>query len=64
MLDTTTTMREPADDDMVADGVTTEPVTATSYTCPHCSFVNWCTFDQGHTGQCHCDKGHYRDGNH
>jgi hypothetical protein len=40
------------------------PEQASSYTCPHCSFVNWCTFDSGHSGQCHCDQGHYWDGNH
>ena len=41
-----------------------KPEQANSYTCPHCSYVNWCTFDAGHSGQCHCDQGHYWDGNH
>lgn len=41
-----------------------EPEQANSYTCPHCSWVNWCTFDAGHSGQCHCDQGHYWNGNH
>jgi hypothetical protein len=40
------------------------PETAGSYTCPHCSWVNWCTFDAGHSGDCHCDQGHYWSGNH
>ncbi|HEX8224109.1 MAG TPA: hypothetical protein VF605_09860 [Allosphingosinicella sp.] len=40
------------------------PEQASSYTCPHCSYVNWCTFDSGHSGQCHCDQGHYWNGNH
>ena len=40
------------------------PEVASSYTCPHCSYVNWCTFDAGHSGSCHCDQGHYWSGNH
>lgn len=48
-------------DPAVHEGV---PERAGSYTCPHCSWVNWCTFDAGHSGQCHCDQGHYWDGNH
>ena len=40
------------------------PEQAGSYTCPHCSYVNWCTFDSGHSGNCHCDQGHYWAGNH
>ncbi|MGZ8285653.1 MAG: hypothetical protein ACXW27_05500 [Allosphingosinicella sp.] len=40
------------------------PEQANSYTCPHCSYVNWCTFDSGHSGNCHCDQGHYWAGNH
>lgn len=41
-----------------------KPAQANSYTCPHCSYVNWCTFDAGHSGSCHCDQGHYWQGNH
>lgn len=41
-----------------------QPERAGSHTCPHCTWVNWCTFDQGHSGMCHCDQGHYWNGNH
>jgi hypothetical protein len=47
-----------------AQPVETKPEQANSYTCPHCSWVNWCTFDPGHSGNCHCDQGHYWAGNH
>ena len=40
------------------------PEQANSHTCPHCSWVNWCTFDPGHSGACHCDQGHYWQGSH
>lgn len=47
-----------------ADLAERSPERAGSYTCPHCSYVNWCTFDSGHSGNCHCDQGHYWAGNH
>jgi hypothetical protein len=51
-------------DGQVEDLRERSPERAGSYTCPHCSWVNWCTFDAGHSGNCHCDQGHYWAGNH
>ncbi|OYW44034.1 MAG: hypothetical protein B7Z08_03950 [Sphingomonadales bacterium 32-68-7] len=40
------------------------PERAISHTCPVCGFVNWCVYDQGHSGLCLCDKGHHWQGSH
>lgn len=56
-----------SDGTMLQDGlcdVNAHLVTAGSYYCPHCSYQNACTFDAGHSGDCHCDQGHYWSGNH
>lgn len=38
---------------------TREPERDCNSVCPHCTYANWCDFDVGHTGQCHCSNGHY-----
>jgi hypothetical protein len=40
------------------------PEQANSHTCPVCGYVNWCTYDPGHSGLCHCDRGHTWQGSH
>ncbi|HMO76757.1 MAG TPA: hypothetical protein PKD99_10535 [Sphingopyxis sp.] len=27
--------------------------------CPHCTYLNYCKWDSGHTGPCHCSNGHH-----
>lgn len=57
-----TTLEVPMTGDGAADAEAAPlkaPERAGNSVCPHCTYVNYCDWDSGHSGSCHCSNGHY-----